>query len=59
MIMHLINDGWSHLETFPKHFHEGSEVDEAGKDSYISKDPLKAMKEFLIFVESKFAKESP
>lgn len=43
---------WAHIETFPKHFHDGSEADQDGKASYISDDPFRAIEDFLKFVES-------
>jgi len=42
---------WKHVETFPKHFHDGSE--EVLAVSHISDDPKVAVKEFLRFARSK------
>ena len=47
---------WRHIKTFPKHFHNGSEADEDGKESYISEDPLEGIRDFLNFIEDKLAK---
>jgi len=44
---------WQHLNTFPKHFHEGSEEDEDCKESYISEQPEEALREFLGFIREK------
>jgi len=44
---------WQHVQTFPKHFHNGSQ--EAVQESYISDDPLLAMDQFLKFVRVKLA----
>jgi hypothetical protein len=48
---------WRHVETFPKHFHNGSEEDEDGKESYISEIPEEAVREFLRFIEGKLAQQ--
>jgi hypothetical protein len=42
---------WRGVQTFPKHFHNGSE--ENVTESYISHVPERALREFLIFVRSK------
>lgn len=42
---------WKAIETFPKHFHDGS--DGNGKESLISEDPLIAIDEFLNFARRK------
>lgn len=39
---------WANIETFPKHFHEGAELNV--KESRISDIPEMALKEFLTFV---------
>ncbi|MEW6087463.1 MAG: DUF6516 family protein [bacterium] len=39
---------WKHIETFPKHFHNGSE--QTVLPSHISDNPELALKEFLNFV---------
>ncbi len=46
---------WRHIETFPKHFHNGSEVDQDCEGSHISDQPEEALREFLRFVEEKLA----
>lgn len=44
-----IPDGnWEHISTFPKHFH--FERYENVKESYLSDEPKKALREFLEFV---------
>lgn len=48
---------WRHIRTFPKHFHSGSEADEACGESTISDDPLIAIREFLQFVREQLARE--
>jgi hypothetical protein len=42
---------WQSMETFPKHFHNGSET--RVSESYISADPEEALREFLAFVREK------
>lgn len=42
---------WETVKTFPKHFHNGSE--EKVIESEISNDPVKALREFLEFVNHK------
>jgi len=42
---------WREVETFPKHFHDGSEDNVT--ESYISDDPKEAVREFLSFIRSK------
>ncbi|WP_202319186.1 toxin-antitoxin system TumE family protein [Archaeoglobus neptunius] len=42
---------WKYVETFPKHFHNGSEGNVV--ESYISEKPEEAVKEFLTFVKEK------
>jgi len=46
---------WDHLETYPKHFHHGTEKKEDIRNSYINDEPTKALKEFLDFVESEIS----
>ncbi len=46
-----------HIGTFPKHFHNGSEADKDGEESYISEDPEEALREFLRFVEEILAQQ--
>lgn len=41
---------WEHLKSFPKHFHNGSEEDSDCKESRISDEPERAIREFLHFV---------
>lgn len=42
---------WKQIETFPKHFHDGSEDNVT--ESYISDDPKEAVREFLSFIRTK------
>jgi hypothetical protein len=42
---------WQDIQTFPKHFHNGDE--EKVIESYISEEPEKALKEFLLFIKEK------
>lgn len=42
---------WEGVETFPRHFHNGSEENVTA--SYISDDPDQALREFLEFVRRK------
>jgi len=44
---------WQHVQTFPKHFHNGSQG--VVQESYISDDPLLAVDQFLGFVRVKLA----
>jgi len=44
---------WEHLETFPRHFHAGSETKDDCIDSTISDEPKEAIREFLDFVKEK------
>ena len=46
---------WREMETFPKHFHYGS--DGNVQESYISDDPAEAIRSFLSFVKKKIKKE--
>jgi hypothetical protein len=46
---------WRHIETFPRHFHNGSEANEDCEESHISDEPEEALREFLRFVEQKLA----
>ncbi|MFQ5796742.1 MAG: DUF6516 family protein [Candidatus Bipolaricaulia bacterium] len=48
---------WEHIETFPKHFHNGSEADEDCEESYISEEPEEALREFLRFAEERLSLE--
>ena len=43
------HEKWRSVETFPKHFHNGSEYDVC--DSSISDEPVEAIREFLSFVQ--------
>ena len=42
---------WKQIETFPKHFHDGS--DDNVTESYISDDPKEAVRAFLSFIRTK------
>ena len=42
---------WRSLATFPRHFHDGSE--KKVTESFISEDPVMALREFLLFVREK------
>lgn len=42
---------WQGVETFPKHFHEGSE--EQVRESYLSDVPEEGLREFLAFARSR------
>ncbi|MCX7854403.1 MAG: DUF6516 family protein [Anaerolineae bacterium] len=42
---------WEGIETFPRHFHDGSE--ENVRESYISEEPEQALRDFLEFVRKK------
>jgi hypothetical protein len=42
---------WQSVETFPRHFHDGSEA--RVSESYISADPEEALREFLTFAREK------
>jgi hypothetical protein len=44
---------WSHIATFPKHFHDGSESN--ATESLLSDQPESALREFLTFVRLKLA----
>lgn len=46
---------WDHLETYPKHFHCGSEKKKDVKNSYISDRPVEAIDKFLNFVEKELS----
>ncbi|MBS3789150.1 hypothetical protein KGY79_13270 [Candidatus Bipolaricaulota bacterium] len=46
---------WSDFDTFPKHFHDGTNNHVDAKNSYISNDPVEAAHDFLTFVEKKFS----
>ena len=46
---------WSYVETFPKHFHDGSESNVVA--SAISNNPTEALCEFLTFVRCKLLRE--
>ena len=45
---------WRHLNTFPKHFHDGRE--DKVTESRISDDPAQAVREFLMFVREKLSR---
>jgi len=38
---------WKTIKTFPKHFHNGSSKGEDVKESFISDNPISAVREFL------------
>ena len=42
---------WRKLSTFPKHFHDGSQ--ERVRKSQISDDPIKAIRQFMDFIQEK------
>lgn len=42
---------WQHVQTFPKHFHNGAE--ETVGESHIGDDPLLALEQVLTFVRAK------
>jgi len=46
---------WQDIQTFPKHFHNGDE--EKVIESYISEEPEKALREFLLFIKEKLIGE--
>ena len=46
---------WQSVETFPRHFHDGSET--CVLESYISAVPEEALREFLGFVQEKLSQE--
>lgn len=54
-LLHRHDNAPDHPEiaTFPKHFHNGSE--EQLEESYISSDPVSAIREFLSFVREQLA----
>ncbi len=41
---------WQHIATFPQHFHNRSQVNVT--ESYLSKDPVLALREFLSFART-------
>jgi len=41
---------WNIVTTFPKHFHDGSETNVV--ESYLSNQPDKAIREFLVFIRN-------
>jgi len=45
------HDKWRYVETFPRHFHDGSEINVV--ESYISDDPEEAIRDFLVFARYK------
>lgn len=45
---------WGKLPTFPKHFHNGSQ--EEVKESQISDDPMKAIRQFMEFIQERIFK---
>ena len=45
---------WEKLPTFPKHFHNGSQ--EGVKESQISDDPMKAIRQFMEFIQERIFK---
>jgi len=46
---------WREMETFPKHFHDGS--DGNVQESHISDDPAEAIRSFLSFVKKKIKRK--
>lgn len=48
------HDHLEHLASFPKHFHDGNE--ENVKESHLSNDPKKAVRDFLEFIEEEIRK---
>jgi len=47
---------WERIETFPKHFHDGSE--DNVRESHISDDPREAVRVFLDFIRWKLKEET-
>ena len=47
---------WKKLSTFPKHFHDGFQ--EKVKESQISNDPIKAIHEFMDFIQRRIPKKT-
>lgn len=47
---------WQSAETFPRHFHDGSET--CVSESYISTVPEKALREFLAFIRTRMNADS-
>jgi hypothetical protein len=48
---------WRTIETFPKHFHKGSEANQDCERSDISDEPEEALREFLRFVAEKLVEQ--
>ena len=48
---------WSHVKTFPKHYHEGSH--DTVQESYIPNDPTQAARAFLTFIREKLETDNP
>src|SRR5260370_31257978 len=46
---------WQHIETFPKHFHNGSESDQNCQSSYIDDRPGEPLRSFLRFAGEKLS----
>ncbi len=46
---------WQHIHTFPKHFHDGSDHEDAVRESTISDDPVAAIGQFLTFVRERLS----
>jgi hypothetical protein len=42
---------WSHVKTFPKHYHEGS--DNRVQESYLPDDPMQAVRIILTFIRER------
>lgn len=47
---------WKKLSTFPKHFHD--EFQEKVRESQISNDPIKAIHEFMDFIQGRIPKKT-
>ncbi|MBI4522682.1 MAG: hypothetical protein HY695_02585 [Deltaproteobacteria bacterium] len=52
------HERWRRIETFPKHFHNGSEADENCEASQVADQPDEALRGFLRFIEDKLAHRS-
>ena len=48
---------WSHVKTFPKHYHEGSH--DNVQESYMPDDPTQAAIAFLTFIREKLETDNP
>ena len=44
---------WQHIQTYPKHFHKGSERGDDVIKSELPEEPIEAVREFLQFVDKK------